>query len=151
MRRDSRLSDVLHVLLHMADHSGPMTSESLSRMMSSNPVVVRRVLGGLRNQGLVQTSKGRRGGWELACDIKQVTLLDIYKAVGSPALFAIGSRKQESTCLVERAVNQALMQSTRDAEALLLDRFGAITLSQLHHDFHRDMAALKESLGSVSV
>ncbi|MGN6448602.1 MAG: transcriptional regulator, partial [Brucella intermedia] len=29
MRRDSRLSGVLHVLLHMAEQSGPKTSETL--------------------------------------------------------------------------------------------------------------------------
>ena len=29
MKRDSRLSSVLHGLLHMADHDGPMTSDQL--------------------------------------------------------------------------------------------------------------------------
>jgi len=142
MRRDSRLSDVLHVLLHMADQSGPMTSESLATMLNSNPVVVRRILGGLRDRGLVQASKGRSGGWIVTCDLSQVTLLDIHEAVGSPELFAIGSRNQASTCLIEKAVNSALSRSIQEAQALLLERFAGITLAQLHTDFRSDMEAL---------
>src|SRR5690606_38858328 len=42
MKRDSRLSSVLHALLHMAAHDAPMTSEVLARCMGTNPVVVRR-------------------------------------------------------------------------------------------------------------
>ncbi|PSR12929.1 D-alanyl-D-alanine carboxypeptidase [filamentous cyanobacterium CCP3] len=51
MKRDSRLSDVLHVLLHMAEAGGPVTSEVLAKAMGSHPVVVRRTLAGLRRQG----------------------------------------------------------------------------------------------------
>ena len=33
MRRDSRLSGVLHVLLHLAQKEGPVTSEVLAKAM----------------------------------------------------------------------------------------------------------------------
>ncbi|HYI06347.1 MAG TPA: Rrf2 family transcriptional regulator, partial [Reyranella sp.] len=46
MRRDSRLSGVLHVLLHMAEHDGPVTSDMLAKAMGTNPVVVRRIMAG---------------------------------------------------------------------------------------------------------
>ena len=49
MKRDSRLSGVLHVLLHMSEQGAPMTSEQLARAMQTNPVVIRRILGGLRD------------------------------------------------------------------------------------------------------
>ena len=41
MKRDSRLSSVLHVLLHMAQHDGPLTSDTLPRALGTNPVLVR--------------------------------------------------------------------------------------------------------------
>ena len=53
MKRDSRLSGVLHVLLHMAEQEGPVTSEVLAKAMCTNPVVIRRILSGLREQGYV--------------------------------------------------------------------------------------------------
>src|SRR6202000_1641610 len=101
MRRDSRLSGVLHVLLHMAEHSGPVTSEVLAKAIDTNPVVVRRIMAGLRDQGYVRSEKGHGGGWTLACDLSKVTMRDIYTALGSPALFTMGNRTEAPDCLVE--------------------------------------------------
>ena len=44
MKRDSRLSSVLHALLHMAEQDGPVTSETLAQCLGTNPVVVRRTV-----------------------------------------------------------------------------------------------------------
>ena len=134
MRRDSRLSGVLHVLLHMGQHEGPLTSEQMAKAMDTNPVVIRRVMAGLRDQGYVQSEKGHGGGWTLACDLAQVTLLDIYTALGSPSLLAIGNRTEAPGCVVEQAVNAALGKSFDAAEALLLERLGQVTLAALSDD-----------------
>lgn len=140
MRRDSKLSGILHVLLHMAEHDGPVTSEALAKAMGTNPVVVRRVMAGLRDQGYVTSEKGHGGGWTLACDLKQVTLRDVYEALGSPALLAMSNRTEAPGCLVEQAVNAALTPAFEDAEALLLTRFGEVSLAMLSADFHRRLA-----------
>lgn len=140
MNRDSRLSGVLHVLLHMAERPGPVTSEALARLMQTNPVVIRRVMAGLRKQGYVQSGKGHGGGWTLARDLSAVTLRDIYDGIGAPSLFAFGNRSAAPDCAVEQAVNAALDSSLHAAEALLLDRFGKITLADLSADFHRRLA-----------
>ena len=136
MRRDSRLSGVLHVLLHMAEKSGPVTSDDLSKMLTTNPVVIRRIMAGLREHGYVRSEKGHGGGWTLACDLTKVTLQDIYVALGSPSLLAIGNRTESPGCLVEQAVNAALEQAFHDAEMLLLSRLGEVTLSMLSEDVH---------------
>lgn len=139
MKRDSRLSGVLHVLLHLAEAKRPVPSEVLAGAMQTNPVVVRRVLGGLRDRGLVRSEKGHGGGWTVACDLTKVTLRDVYEAVGEPAMFAMGHRTEAPECLVEQAVNAALDDAFGDAEALLLDRFGRVTLAALSADFHARM------------
>ncbi len=136
MKRDRRLSGVLHVLLHMAETDGPVTSEHLAKAMQTNPVVIRRIMAGLRDQGLVRSAKGHGGGWRLARDLSTVTLREVYEALGSPTLFAMGNRTEAPGCLVEEAVNAALDDSFARAEALLLGRFGEITLAALHADFH---------------
>jgi DNA-binding IscR family transcriptional regulator len=141
MRRDSRLSGVLHVLLHMAEQSGPQTSEMLARAMNTNPVVVRRVMAGLRDQGFVRSEKGHGGGWTIAIELDAVTLRDIYDALGQPEILAMGNRTDAPGCLVEQAVNAALGQAFDEAEALLLNRFGEITLAQLSADFHARVSA----------
>lgn len=147
MRRDSRLSGVLHVLLHMSQQEGPVTSEVLARAMTTNPVVIRRIMGGLRDQGYVQSEKGHGGGWTLACDLSKVTLRDIYNALGQPALLAIGNRTESPGCLVEEAVNAALGKSFQDAELLLLARLGEVTLAALSADVRRRLAGRGGSHG----
>ncbi|MDN4052596.1 Rrf2 family transcriptional regulator [Massilia sp. YIM B02763] len=137
MKRDSKLSGVLHVLLHMAESPGPMTSDTLAAMMQTNPVVIRRILAGLREQGLVQSEKGHGGGWQLSCDLARVTLRDIYEALGAPTILALGNRTEAPGCLVEEAVNAAMDDAFRAAEALLLARLGEVTLARLSADFHR--------------
>ena len=141
MIRDSRLSGVLHVLLHMAEHDGPMTSEVLAAAMQTNPVVIRRMMAGLKAQGYVRSERGHGGGWTIAADLEKLTLRDIYTALGSPALLAIGNRSDHPTCLVEQAVNAALNDTFAEAEALLVERLGAVTLAELSADFHRRMLA----------
>lgn len=141
MRRDSRLSGVLHVLLHMAEQDGPVTSEVLAKAMATNPVVIRRIMAGLREQGYVRSEKGHGGGWTLAVELSKVTLRDIYAALGSPPLLAIGNRTEASGCLVEQAVNAALQQTFQDAEKLLLSRLGKVTLAMLSADFHSRLVA----------
>lgn len=135
MKRDSRLSSVLHALLHMAEHDGPMTSEALGLCLRTNPVVVRRTMGLLREAGLVASDRGHAGGWRITADLSAVTLRQLHGVLGEPAIFAIGNRSETPECLVEQSVNAALEDVFADAEALLLDRFAHITLADLAVDF----------------
>lgn len=141
MKRDSRLSGVLHVLLHMAEHDGPVTSQVLARAMQTDPAVIRRVLAGLRDQGYVRSGKGHGGGWTLARDLADITLLDIYEALERPSLFAMGHRTDAPHCLVEQAVNAALGSAFDEAQALLLARLRQTTLAALSAGFHARLAA----------
>lgn len=150
MKRDSRLSGILHVLLHMAEEDGPITSEQLAKAMRSNPVVVRRVMAGLRRDGLVVSEKGHGGGWRIARPLSTITLRDIHDAIGSPAVFAIGNRSEAPDCLVEQAVNAAMDDAFAQAEALLMERFGALTLAELSADFHARMARRSTSGGEAT-
>lgn len=143
MKRSTQLSDVLHVLLHMAEDESPVTSEVLATSMNTNPVVLRRMMGGLRDAGFVVSQKGHRGGWVLSCALDRITLSDVYQALGAPRLISLGFRDENPSCLVALAVNEALAGAADEAEALLLKRFGAITLANLSKDFHLRMAQHK--------
>lgn len=132
---------MLHVLIHMERHQGRATSEEIAQMLSTHAVVVRRTMAGLREQGFVDSEKGHGGGWRLARELRDITLLDVYRALGEPVLFAIGPANDHPDCLVEQAVNAALEDSFREAEALLLARFGKITLAALARDFDKRFSA----------
>ncbi|ALS97903.1 Rrf2 family transcriptional regulator [Lacimicrobium alkaliphilum] len=131
MRKDSRLSRVLHILVHLEAINQPVTSERMAEMISTNPVVVRRTMALLREAGYVTSAKGHNGGWQLVKPLKSITLLDIHQALGEGRIFTIGLTDEHSQCVIEQAVNAALKDVMNEAEALMLQRFGQITLDKL--------------------
>lgn len=145
MKRDSRLSSVLHALLHMAERDGPVTSEDLARCLGTNPVVVRRTMGYLREAGIVTSGRGHAGGWRIDADLGALTLRQLHEALGDSAMFAIGNRSESSGCLVEQSVNAALETTFAEAEALVLKRFSEITLADLAAEFARRRAAARRN------
>lgn len=138
MRTDSRLSRMLHVLLHMAASDTPMTSEKVAEMLGTNSAVVRRTMAGLRKAGYVRSEKGHGGGWRLDCDLEKVTLLDILRAVGTERLFAIGFDNDSPDCAVERAVNASVAAAMNHAEQVLIEGLQAVTLADLTRRFRAE-------------
>ena len=139
MARDLRMSRMLHVLIHLDRHVGRATSEQIAQMISTNAVVVRRMMAGLRERGIVSSEKGHGGGWQLARPLAEISLRDVYEAVGHPPLFNIGPQADPSPCLVEQAVNARLDATLAEAEARLLAQFAAITVEEVAQDFERRM------------
>ena len=136
MKRSNRLSVALHVLVHLAERAAvPMTSEELAACVRTNPVVIRRTLGGLRQVGLVRSTAGHGGGWSLARDPARITLGEVCAALGERLLFAVDLALQ-SGCHVQGAVSGVLDDFLRDAEALLLERLGRISLRDLAARVH---------------
>lgn len=108
-------------------------------------------MAGLRDAGYVRSEKGHGGGWSIAADLDEVSLLDVHRAVGGPRIFAIGSDRSNPDCAVEKAVNQAIEDTLREAEALLIERLGSISLAQLARDFDAGCRVKKprSALGST--
>ncbi|MEW8956007.1 Rrf2 family transcriptional regulator [Clostridium sp.] len=81
MKISSRFSVAVHILsiISMED-TNLCTSEWVAGSVNTNPVVIRRVIGMLKRAGLVDVPKGT-GGAYLLKDIKDITLLQVYRAV----------------------------------------------------------------------
>lgn len=137
MRHDSRLSRMLHVLIHLGEDDRRATSDEIAAMLGTNPVVVRRTMAGLRDHGYVRSEKGHGGGWSLAVPLTSIRLLDIHEALGAPAPFAFGLSNDDPDCLVEKSVNAHLSDAMRAAETVLRQRLAAVTLADIAGDFHK--------------
>lgn len=137
MPRDNRMSRLLHVLIHMDRHMQRVTSEQLAGMLGTNAVVVRRMMAGLRERGIVRSDKGHGGGWALLKPLSEITLLDVHEALDRPALFNIGPEAGDSPCLVERAVDARLTATLAAAEAHVMAQFAEVTVEAVAVDFER--------------
>lgn len=112
-----------------------MTSDELAQCMNTNPVVVRRTMGLLRDAGIVSSERGHSGGWRIEADMQRTTLRQLHAALGEPTVFAIGNRHEAPECLVEQSVNAVLDDAFAQAEAFLLERFASVTLADLSAEF----------------
>ena len=130
MKRDSRLSVALHVLLHMAQRDTPMTSEEMAACAGTNPVVIRRTFAGLRKAGIVASTKGHGGGWRLGRALSSISLAQVQEALDE-TIIALGKAEEMPGCLVEQAVNAALDDAVAEARALLVRRLAAISLASV--------------------
>jgi Rrf2 family protein len=82
MKRNGKLSASLHALVHMAQAPDrAMTSEEIASWLHTNPVVVRRMVAGLREAGILSSARGHGGGWMLARPAEKITLADVTEAL----------------------------------------------------------------------
>lgn len=130
MKRDSRLSVALHVLLHMAQHDEALTSEQMAAWVQTNPVVIRRTFAGLRQAGIVASTKGHGGGWRIGRPLSAISLAQVQDALDEP-IITLGKADESPGCLVEQAVNAALDDAVAQARALLARKLAAVSLADL--------------------
>ena len=144
MKQDSRLARMIHVLIHMALLGGRETSETIAKMLNTNPVVVRRTMGALKRKGVVGSEGGRGGGWALLRPLDQLTVLDVQRALDEGQVLTAGVSEDHPTCPVERAANAALVGAFEQAERTLLKEFAELRLSTIAE------RAIKDVPGSSS-
>lgn len=129
MRADFRLARMLHALVHIHGRTETTSSEELAEMLGTNPVLVRRMMGGLRNAGYVTSTAGRNGGWMLSADPDKITVLDIYEALEEPVIFAVGPSVDHPGCAIEKSINGAIDVALAQAAGALLREFSQVRLS----------------------
>lgn len=120
-----------HVLVHMACNHGAATSDVIARMLSTNPVVVRRTMAGLRDRGIVTSEKGPRGGWRLTRPLEELTLLDVHRALETVSVFTIGPTADHPECPVEHLANQAIVGALAQAGTALEAALAQVRLSDI--------------------
>lgn len=131
MKRNSRLSLALHTLGHMAgDPTRVRTSADIADHAGTNPVVVRRVLGKLREAGLLTSEKGHAGGWRLARKPEHITLADVYLALDE-SLVATGTNEAAPTCSVEHILQRKVASVLEEIEHSLVERLAATTIAEV--------------------
>jgi len=133
MKRNSRLSLALHTLSHMAaDPDRMRTSADIADHAGTNPVVVRRVLGKLREAGLLASEKGHAGGWRLARPAHSITLADIYLALDERLVSGTATDVEPSLCSVETGLQTRVAHVLDEIETHLVHRLRETTIVDVH-------------------
>jgi Rrf2 family protein len=121
----------VHVLTMLAALPSELqNSEAMAASAGSNPVHVRRVLGRLRNAGMVSSRPGPHGGWRLLHSPEETTLADVWRAMNGddPVL---GLHEASPDCDVGQRIQRNLETIDRRAVAAIEAELDTTTLAEL--------------------
>jgi Rrf2 family protein len=131
---NTQFAIAVHVLSNLAVRSGAddcVTSEKLAASVNTNASFVRRLLSKLAKAGLVTTTRGKGGSCALARKAKDIDLLEIYRAVEAPKVFAIHQYPKMKTCMISCRINQAMGEVLDQTQSLVEKNLKGICLSDI--------------------
>ena len=132
MNLSTRFIVALHILTLLASsREEPLASEYIAGSVNTNPVVVRRLLGRLRQKGFVSSQPGNGGGWRLVRDPAAITMLDVRRAVNEGSPFSMHTNPPNPACSVGRNTQGALTSVYGQAERALEAELAQTTIQKL--------------------
>jgi Rrf2 family protein len=127
----SKLSVGIHILTVLALERGEaLTSDLIARSVNTNPVVIRRLLGLLREAGYVESKTGVGGGWVLRADPERITLLDVLRTVEPQnELFALHRSEPNHECPVGKHIQCVLTEFYAEVQEGVAQRLACSTIA----------------------
>lgn len=136
MSISSRFAVGIHILtLIEINKTGVSSSEYLAGSVNTNPAVIRKIMSMLKNAGLIHVRPGIAGA-ELAKDLSEITLLDVYKAVNvvqEKELFSLHENPNPN-CLVGRNIQDAVLPLFSVAQTAMEKALEHITIGDVVKD-----------------
>lgn len=142
MQISSKFTIGVHLLAVIAflGEDEKVTSSVLAGSIGVNPVIVRNVMGNLKEAGLIGVSRGR-SGISLTKTPEQITFYDVYKAVGSvndDGLFHFHENPNPE-CPIGRNIRKALNSKLERVQKCMEDEMSQITLADVMTDIQSEL------------
>ena len=136
MKITSKFTIAVHTLLviDMLGKENKVTSDFIAASVRVNPVIIRRTLLSLKAAGMVEVKAGS-GGASLIKAPKDITLLDVYRAVDAVentdgGIFRFHENPNPA-CPVGRNIHTVLDGHLSSAQRALEDELQKVTLADL--------------------
>lgn len=138
MAASTQFSIAVHMMAGLG-YSGAsdMTSTQLAASVNTSPSFVRRVLAKLSKAGLVCTTMGKTGSTALARDPRDISLLEIYKAVEAPKAFAIHDYPVQQHCKVSCEIKTSMEKVLERTQSSMEQSLDGISLADVIADLPR--------------
>ena len=129
---NTQFAVAVHVLTYLStvEDGRPVSSDELSGSTNTNPVYVRRVLGPLREAGLVHARQGSHGGWTLARPAEQIALDEVWTILQG-AEPVLGLHGPNPRCPVGAGIQRSLHDLDAAVAAALRAELGGRTVADL--------------------
>jgi Rrf2 family protein len=139
MAVNTQFAIAVHLMAGLGCQSGRcLNSSYLAASVNTSPSFVRRVLARLSRAGLVETTTGKNGTCRLARDTRDISLLDIYRAVDAPKAFAIHTYSEEKSCAVSCHIKGALEGALKKTQGAMEASLADISLRKIISDVKKN-------------
>ena len=140
MQISSRFTIAVHMLTCMETFKEEykITSDFLAESIQVNPVIIRRILGQLKEAGLIEVKRGT-GGAAITRPLEEITFLDVYRAVEcieENTLFHFHGNPNLN-CPVGRNIHHVLDDRLRRVQEAMERELEAITLADVVGDMRQ--------------
>jgi len=135
---NTRFSVAVHILTFLQTQQGePATSELVASSVGTNPSLIRRLMGQLIRAGLASAQRGTGGGAVLGRPGREITLLDVHRAMHEDADVIPIHQSANPKCPVGRHI-EAVLDDRIDAVERAMEReLARTTIADLASDLGR--------------
>ncbi|MBX2841464.1 MAG: Rrf2 family transcriptional regulator [Flammeovirgaceae bacterium] len=127
--KSSKFIVATHLMTILALNQGKkVTSAEIAWSINTNPVLVRKLISLLKKRNLVVSEVGADGGNKLAKKAFEITLLDIYNAIESGAVFQKPYGKINIECVIARNIMPVLDHHFNKAQLAMLGELSKTSL-----------------------
>lgn len=142
MQISSKFTIGVHLLavINYLGENEKVTSKILAGSIGVNPVIVRNVMGSLKESGLISISQGK-SGISLTKTPEQITFYDVYNAVDSvhdEGLFHFHENPNPD-CPIGRNIHKAMDSKLDRIQKRMEDELRKITLADVMTDIHNEL------------
>lgn len=142
MQITSRFTIAVHIItaIDYFKDSEKVTSNFLAGSVGSNPVIVRNVMGNLKEAGIIDISQGK-SGITLAKKPDEITFYDVYKAVdcvNDEGLFHFHENPNPD-CPVGRNIHKALDEELFSIQNTMEDQMRRITVADVANSTRQEI------------
>lgn len=142
MQITSRFTIAVHIItaIDYFHKDYTVTSSFLSESVGANPVIIRNIMGQLKDAGIIAITQGK-SGIELAKPVGEISFYDVYKAVDcidGSGLFHF-HENPNIECPIGRVIHGAMDDKLQSVQEAMEARLRQITVADVMEDAVREI------------
>jgi Rrf2 family protein len=132
MAANSQFAIAVHILAMLAKSCEQrIKSDYIAKSVNTNPVVIRRLLSTLYENGLVVSQTGVCGGSCLTRKPENIGLLEVYRAVSKGEVFSLHPNTPDQNCSIGKNIPAVLEKLQREIDGAIEEKLSKYTLQDV--------------------
>lgn len=104
-------------------------SNVVAGSVNTNPGLIRRIISQLVQANLIESFEGKFGGLKLACPPEEISLWQIYSAIGEQNFFALNPNSPNKKCPISRNIVNLVEKIFDEVDAQVKAKLESVTIA----------------------